>query len=109
MLFDLLGENAIELPIIYSEHLTGDGQEMFENAGKFGWDGIVSKNAEAPYRSERNQAWLKVMRDEGEISGRRISERSYRVAALYLGRRRQRFGLHGQSGDRLESHYFKPN
>ena len=30
MLSDLLGENDIGLPIIYSEHLTGDGQEMFE-------------------------------------------------------------------------------
>ena len=43
MLFDLLGENDIELPIIDSEYLTGDGQEMFENAGKLGWEGIVSK------------------------------------------------------------------
>jgi bifunctional non-homologous end joining protein LigD len=24
-LLELLGENAIELPILYSEHLTGDG------------------------------------------------------------------------------------
>jgi bifunctional non-homologous end joining protein LigD len=32
MLSDLLGENGIELPIIFSEHLIGDGQEMFEHA-----------------------------------------------------------------------------
>src|SRR5260370_1400362 len=30
-----------------TEHLTGDGQEMFEHAAGLGWDGIVSKNAEA--------------------------------------------------------------
>jgi bifunctional non-homologous end joining protein LigD len=48
-LLELLGENGIEAPIVYSEHLTGDGQEMFEHAAKLGWEGIVSKNADAPY------------------------------------------------------------
>jgi bifunctional non-homologous end joining protein LigD len=55
-LLDLLGENGIEAPIVFSEHLTGDGQEMFEHAAKLGWEGIVSKNAQAPYRSDRNEA-----------------------------------------------------
>src|SRR3954470_6636265 len=48
MLSDLLGENDIGLPIIYSEHLIGDGQEMFEHAAKLNFEGIVSKNAQAP-------------------------------------------------------------
>jgi bifunctional non-homologous end joining protein LigD len=30
MLSDLLGEDDVDLPIIYSEHQIGDGQEMFE-------------------------------------------------------------------------------
>src|ERR1700723_1659241 len=30
-LSDLLGENDIEAPIVYSEHLIGDGQEMFKH------------------------------------------------------------------------------
>jgi bifunctional non-homologous end joining protein LigD len=59
-LSDLLGENGIELPIIYSEHLKGDGQEMFEHAAKLNFEGIVSKNAQAPYRSDRNEGWLKI-------------------------------------------------
>jgi bifunctional non-homologous end joining protein LigD len=59
-LSDLLGENGIELPIIYSEHLTGDGREMFEHAAKLNFEGIVSKNALAPYRSERTEAWQKI-------------------------------------------------
>jgi hypothetical protein len=54
-LLDLLAENGIEAPIVYSEHLTGDGQEMFEHAAS-----VVSKNAEAPYRSGRSEAWLKI-------------------------------------------------
>jgi bifunctional non-homologous end joining protein LigD len=59
ILSDLLGENDISLPVIYSEHLTGDGQEMFEHAAKLNFEGIVSKRADAPYRSERTEAWLK--------------------------------------------------
>jgi hypothetical protein len=55
MLSDLLGENDIGLPVIYSEHLIGDGQEMFEHAAKLNFEGIVSKKAQAPYRSDRNE------------------------------------------------------
>ena len=31
-LLDLLDENDIKMPVLYSEHLTGDRQEMFEHA-----------------------------------------------------------------------------
>ena len=60
LLLDLLGENDVELPVLYSEHLTGDGQQMFEHAAKLNWEGIISKRADAPYRSERNESWLKI-------------------------------------------------
>jgi bifunctional non-homologous end joining protein LigD len=39
LLLDLLGENAVELPVLYSEHLVGDGQKMFEHAAKLNWGG----------------------------------------------------------------------
>ena len=32
--------------MFYSEHLIGDGQEMFEHAAKLNWEGIISKWAE---------------------------------------------------------------
>src|SRR6185436_8544439 len=57
-LLDLLGENGIEAPVVYSEHLVGDGQEMFRHAAKLNWEGIISKWADAPYRSERSENWL---------------------------------------------------
>ena len=47
-LSDLLGENDIGLPVIYSEHLTGDGQGMFEHAAKLNFEGIVSKKRTRP-------------------------------------------------------------
>lgn len=56
----MLGENDIGHPVIYSEHLTGDGQEMFEHAAKLNFEGIVSKRSDAPDRSERTEAWLKI-------------------------------------------------
>jgi bifunctional non-homologous end joining protein LigD len=40
LLSDLLGENDIELPLLFSEHLIGDGQKMFEHAAKLNWEGI---------------------------------------------------------------------
>jgi bifunctional non-homologous end joining protein LigD len=88
-LLDLLGENDdIEPPILYSEHLTGDGQEMFEHAAKLNWEGIVSKNAGAPYRSDRNEAWLKVKCvQKGKFPVIGFIKDPSGVAALYLGKK----------------------
>jgi bifunctional non-homologous end joining protein LigD len=87
-LSDLLGENGIEAPIVYSEHLTGDGQQMFEHAAKLGWEGIVSKNSEAPYRSDRNEGWLKIKTvQKGKFPVIGFAKDPTGVAALYLGKR----------------------
>ena len=87
-LSDLLGENGIELPIIYSEHLIGDGQEMFEHAAKLNFEGIISKRADAPYRSERTEAWLKVKTvQRGQFPVVGFVKDPTGVAALYLGMR----------------------
>jgi bifunctional non-homologous end joining protein LigD len=87
-LLDLLGENDIELPILYSEHLTGDGQQMFEHAAKLNWEGIISKNASAPYRSGRNEAWLKIKTiQKGKFPVIGFVKDPSGVAALYLGKK----------------------
>ena len=86
-LSDLLGENDIGHPVIYSEHLTGDGQEMFRHAAKLNWEGIISKKADAPYKSERGEAWLKikcVQRAQFPVVG--FIKDPTGVAALYLGK-----------------------
>jgi bifunctional non-homologous end joining protein LigD len=57
MLFD---ETGLQGPLLYSEHMLTDGNEMFAASCKLGFEGIISKNAKAPYRSERNEGWLKV-------------------------------------------------
>lgn len=84
---DLLGENDVELPVLYSEHLTGDGQKMFEHAAKLNWEGIISKRADAPYRSERGEAWIKVktiQREKFPVVG--FVKDPSGIAALYLGK-----------------------
>jgi bifunctional non-homologous end joining protein LigD len=87
-LSDLLGQNGIELPIIYSEHLIGDGQEMFDHAAKLNFEGIVSKNAQAPYRSERTEAWVKIKTvRKGKFPVIGFVKDPTGIAALYLGKR----------------------
>ena len=45
--------------IRYSEHIVGDGVEIFEHACKLGLEGIVSKRINASYRSGKVKTWLK--------------------------------------------------
>jgi bifunctional non-homologous end joining protein LigD len=88
MLVDLLRESDVELPVLYSEHLIGNGQEMFEHAAKLNWEGIVSKRADAPYRSERTESWLKIKTvQKGKFPVIGFIKDPSGVAALYLGKR----------------------
>jgi bifunctional non-homologous end joining protein LigD len=88
LLLDLLSENDVELPVLFSEHLIGDGQKMFEHAAKLNWEGIVSKRADAPYRSDRNENWIKVKTvQKGEFPVIGFVKDPTGVAALYLGKR----------------------
>jgi bifunctional non-homologous end joining protein LigD len=84
MLFD---ETGLESPIIYSEHLRTDGNEMLAHACKLKFEGIISKSAEAPYRSARSDAWIKVkclQRGKFPVVG--FVKDATGVAALHLGR-----------------------
>ena len=110
-LLDLLGENDIELPVLYSEHLTGDGQVMFEHAAKLNWEGIISKRADAPYRSERTEAWLKIKTVQTrEIPGHWFRERSHgRRRSLSRQAGRERAGLYGEGRHRLVAHGLQSN
>jgi bifunctional non-homologous end joining protein LigD len=47
-------------PLRFSDHQTGGGPAFFAEACRSGVEGIVSKRADAPYRSRRSRAWLKV-------------------------------------------------
>jgi bifunctional non-homologous end joining protein LigD len=87
LLKQLIDENGLEAPIFYSEHHEGDGQALFEAASKLNYEGIISKRVDAPYRSERVEAWQKiksVQREKFPVVG--FVKDPSGVAALYLGK-----------------------
>jgi bifunctional non-homologous end joining protein LigD len=43
-----------------SDHVIGQGPAFFAEAARMGLEGIVSKQRDAPYRSGRSHAWLKM-------------------------------------------------
>jgi bifunctional non-homologous end joining protein LigD len=60
VLKSFLAEAASSAPgVIYSEHFD-DGIDLYKRAFRMGLEGIVSKRGDAPYRSGRTEAWVKV-------------------------------------------------
>jgi len=46
--------------IIYNDHITGKGSELFKKAQKEGWEGIIGKDSKSYYTSgKRSDRWLK--------------------------------------------------
>ncbi len=43
----------------FSEHGDGDGIAYYEQACARGWEGLIAKRADAPYRAGRSSDWLK--------------------------------------------------
>ena len=110
--FDLLflnGDDLTTLPLVnrkeklkallgrsktlrFSTHVAGHGDEIFAKACGAGLEGIISKQADAPYFPGRNKSWLKIkcsLRQEFIIVGYsdpRSGERA--LGALYLGYRK---------------------
>jgi len=72
-----------------SEHIVGQGPEFFARACELGAEGSVCKRADAPYKSGRHPAWLKVKctaRQEFVIGGYSEPKASRaHVGALLLG------------------------
>jgi bifunctional non-homologous end joining protein LigD len=106
--FDLLEEEGVDLtkfpnrdrkarleallkgvaePIHYAEHVA-QGEKLFEALCREGYEGIISKRADAPYRGRRTQSWLKVKctcRQEFVIIGWTPSDKQRGFRALLLG------------------------
>ena len=109
--FDLLeqdGENLAKLPLVerkgrletllgkvessslvqFSAHVTGNGQKVFDTVCREGHEGIIAKQADAPYRGERTRSWLKIKcgkRQEFVIAGWSPSSKKKTFASLLLG------------------------
>ena len=50
----------------FTEHRTGDGKGYFVEACRLGWEGLIAKLADAPYRSGRTKDWLKFKCESGQ-------------------------------------------
>ena len=83
-----LFDTGLAAPIVYSDHMD-DGAAMFAGAVKLNWEGIVSKRADAPYRSgDRSDSWQKIKTSKREsflIVG--YVPAMGGIAALHLGKR----------------------
>ena len=75
--------------IAFSEHVLGSGEQLFETMCREGYEGVVSKRTDAPYRGTRSKAWLKIKcthRQEFVIIGWAPSDKARRgFRSLLLG------------------------
>ncbi|WP_426163960.1 DNA ligase D [Sandarakinorhabdus sp. DWP1-3-1] len=75
-------------PLHYAEHVRGGGERMFAALCGAGYEGVVSKRADAPYRGGRSKGWLKskcTHRQEFVIGGWSTSDKGRGFASLLLG------------------------
>lgn len=50
----------------YTAHRNGAGEAYLEQACEKGWEGIVAKQADSPYRRGRSRRWLKLRCSQGQ-------------------------------------------
>jgi bifunctional non-homologous end joining protein LigD len=72
-----------------STHRNGKGEEMFAHACRQGWEGVIAKRADSPYREARSRDWLKFKCEAGQelVIGGFTAPRGSRteLGALLLG------------------------
>ncbi|MER9233755.1 DNA ligase D [Mesorhizobium sp. M0622] len=85
----LLAEEAEDSTLRFSEHFAEPGKIMLEHACRLGLEGVVSKRADAPYRSGRVPSWVKskcTARQEFVIGGYMPSDKTGRgLRSLLVG------------------------
>jgi bifunctional non-homologous end joining protein LigD len=86
--------------LVCVEHLEGGGQRVVKQACALGLEGIVSKQADAPYKSGRQEIWIKSkcrLTETVPIVGfvEKLGARPRRITALYAGRREDGRLLYG--------------
>jgi len=57
---ELMAAKGVSDFLIYSDHVVGSGPEFYEKASAAHLEGIMSKRADAPYRSGRGKDWRKI-------------------------------------------------
>ncbi len=62
LLKDLIG--PVPGTLAFSEHVIGHGPQVFDASGEAGFEGIVSKQVDAPYVNTRARSWVKVKHED---------------------------------------------
>ncbi|MFC7700849.1 DNA ligase D [Bradyrhizobium sp. GCM10028915] len=77
---------------IYVEALAGEGNVIFEKGCELGLEGLIGKRLGEPYRSGRQESWIKLKCKKSETFPivafvEKLGARPRKVASLYVGRR----------------------
>ena len=85
----LRGLLSFDDPLRFTEHRDTEGEAYYREACAQGWEGLIAKRADAPYRSGRTKDWLKFKCESGQefvIGGFTDPQRSrIGFGALLLG------------------------
>jgi bifunctional non-homologous end joining protein LigD len=85
----LHGLLAFADPLRFTEHKDTQGEAYFRQACASGWEGVIAKRADAPYRAGRTRDWLKFKCEAGQefVIGGYTDPRGTRTGfgALLLG------------------------
>ncbi|OWK18806.1 hypothetical protein AJ88_01995 [Mesorhizobium amorphae CCBAU 01583] len=88
-LAELLGDQSEQSPLRFSDHFAEPGKVMLQHVCRMGLEGVVSKRADAPYRSGRGLTWVKskcTLRQEFVIGGYLPSDKTGRgLRSLLVG------------------------
>ncbi|MEI9405250.1 DNA ligase D [Mesorhizobium argentiipisi] len=88
-LAELLGEQPENSALRFSDHFHEPGKVMLQHVCRMGLEGVVSKRADAPYRSGRGLTWIKskcTLRQEFVIGGYLPSDKTGRgLRSLLVG------------------------
>jgi bifunctional non-homologous end joining protein LigD len=57
---------SFEQRLRLTSHRNGAGEEMFSQACRRGWEGVIAKRADSPYRDARSRDWLKFKCEAGQ-------------------------------------------
>jgi len=76
-------------PLRWTPHRNRDGEKLFRDACRKGWEGVIAKRADSPYRSTRSKDWQKFKCEAGQelVIGGFTAPRGSRTefGALLLG------------------------
>ncbi|PBB16143.1 DNA ligase D [Mesorhizobium sp. WSM4313] len=88
-LAELLGQQPDHSALRFSDHFHEPGKVMLQHVCRMGLEGVVSKRADAPYRSGRGLSWIKskcTLRQEFVIGGYLPSDKTGRgLRSLLVG------------------------